>query len=612
MITSRSFEITLRGHDCILFSRTLDALVLPLVVAELFPLRAEESFAIIVRRPEGDRTRLRIRLGNETIAEAAPGAIWCETPLEPWLRNEFGESRVAVERTPELETERFEPLFELGIAISPRPEVAEDFRSLVEEVAAVHEGLARDVLGRSTGGLRPAAGPVSVLDADVQLRRLETLYERFQSVLARIADQPSIVLKRVTRLTHYRGGDRCDTRGVAVAIRDPRTRLDGQGRVASLGKMLVHGVTSTADVPEHRHLADGLPRLAQRADALARHCQHAAELLQMEEDRWGATLAGRPSVFEQRDLPRIQVLGERVAAGRRLGDGFRQLLRQHDYLADAGPPRTLLGPTPAFLGRPAYREAYRLLVEARQVLGVLIDRDVARFTCRSLESLHEYWCFLRTVRHLRDRFGPPESRATFSLVDDIYRPELAPGQEFHFRAGSDVVVTAAYQPEFHPWAEARTRGEIYGASLTRNPLRPDITVSVRRDDRPPVILVLDAKVTDLFTPVKLRDLTDYARQIFELATGRQPVRQVFLLHRDRRALPVSNVPGYLKGRHIDRSAMLIGAVRCVPERTGRTPLWLARVIDRFLEVYAGRTRLAAASTPGENDISAKDSSTAST
>ena len=136
MTTSRSFEITLRGEDRVLFSRTLDALVLPLAVPELFPLRAEEPFTILVRRPEGDRTRLRIRLGNETVAEAAPGAVWCETPLEPWLRNEFGESRVSVERTPELEAERFEPLFELGIAIDPRPEVAQDFRVLVEEVVA--------------------------------------------------------------------------------------------------------------------------------------------------------------------------------------------------------------------------------------------------------------------------------------------------------------------------------------------------------------------------------------------------------------------------------------------------------------------------------------------
>lgn len=591
MTTSRSFEILLRGQGRVLFARTPDALDLPLAVPELFPLPAEEPFAVVVRRPEGDRTRLRIRLGNETVAEAPPGAVWCETPLEPWLRNEFGESRVAVERAPELEAERFEPLFELGIAIDPRPEVAEDFRVLVEEVAAVHEGLARDVLARSSGGLGPAGGPVSVLDADAQLRRLETLHERFHSVLARVAGQPSVVLQRVTRLGHYRGGDRCDARGVAVAVRDPRTRVDDRGRVTSLGKMPVRGVTSTSDVPEHRHLADGLRRLARRADALAGHCQRAAELLQVEEDRWGATVAGRPSVFEQRDLPRIQVLGERAAAGRRLADGFRELLRLHDFLAAAGPPRSRLGPTPAFLGRPAYREAYRLLLEARKVLGVLIDRDAARFTCRSLESLHEYWCFLRTVRHLRERFGSPQAHATFSLVDDIYRPELAPGQEFHFRAGADVVVTAAYQPEFRPWAEARARGEPLGASLTRNPLRPDITVTVRRGDRPPVILVLDAKVTDLFTPVKLRDLTDYARQVFELATGRQPVRQVFLLHRDRRALPVANVPGYLKGRHIDRSAMIVGGVRCVPERSGRTPPWLARVIDRFVEVYAGRSWL---------------------
>jgi hypothetical protein len=581
----------------VLFSRTLDALELPFTVPELLPLRAEEPFLVSVRRAPGDRTRLRIRLGNEMIAEAPPGTAVCESALEPWLRNEFGESRVAVERAAEMEGEGYELLFELGIAIDPRPEVAEDFRILVEEVAAVHEGLARDVLGRSTGG-RTVGGLVSVLDADALLGRLRGLHERFASVLAHIAGQPSVQLQRVTRLTRYRGGDRCDTRGAVIAARDSETRLDANGRVIRLGKVIVRGVSSTPDVPEHRHLADGLRRLAQRADALAQHCQRAAELLQAEEDRWGAPAGGRASVFEQRDLPRIQVLGERAASGRSLADDFRQLLRQHDFLARVGPPRTRLGPTPAFLGRSAYREAYRLLLEARRALGVLIDSDAARFTCRSLESLHEYWCFLRTVGHLRDRFGPPAAHATFSLVDDIYRPELAPGQEFHFHTGDGVVVTATYQPEIHPWPIARDRGDALGASLTRHPLRPDVLVTLHRVDRPPVLLVLDAKVTDAFTPVKLRDLTDYARQVFELETGRQPVRQVFLLHRDRRALPVVNLPGYLKGKHIDRSAMLIGGVKCVPERNGGTPTWLARVIDRFLEVYAGRTRLTPAGEEG--------------
>jgi predicted component of viral defense system (DUF524 family) len=247
----------------------------------------------------------------------------------------------------------------------------------------------------------------------------------------------------------------------------------------------------------------------------------------------------------------------------------------------------LFGPTPAFLGRAAYRAVYRALLEARQLLGVLVDADEARLYHRNLATLYEYWCFLRTIAHLRDRFGSAGARHSFSLIDDIYRPELAPGQEFRFAVGHSVVVVATYQPEFHPTREARAQGDRYAASLTAYPLRPDITIEVARPERPPVLLVLDAKSTDSFSAVKLRDMTDYARQIFELETHRQPIRQVFLLHRDREARTLSNLPGYLRGRHIDRQAMVLGAIPCVPERVGNTPPLLALVIDRFLQLYAG-------------------------
>src|SRR5262249_13863303 len=142
-------------------------------------------------------------------------------------------------------------------------------------------------------------------------------------------------------------------------------------------------------------------------------------------------------------------------------------------------------------------------------------------------------------------------------------------------------------PEFYPWREARMRGDRYGASLTGNPLRPDILVEVQLPHRPPTLLILDAKSTDAFSAVKLRDMADYARQVFELSTGRQPIRQVFALHRGREERTLSNLPGYLRGRRIDRQAMVLGAAPCVPDRVGHTPPHLALIIDRFLEVYAG-------------------------
>jgi hypothetical protein len=564
----------------------VDPLAIPLVVPEPLTLRAEEPFALTVRRAAGDHTRLRLRLGTETIAEVPAGAEGGSSALLPWLRDECGESRVVVERATEEMDDRYEPLFELNLAVEARPEVARDFRILVSEVGAIHQGLARDVIGRSTMTGHFRGDPVALLDPEAQLQTLGLIRQRFTDVLARIAGQPSVALESEARLQRYRGGDRCPAQALAGVVRDPHTCLDPHGRIAHVGKVLVRSVHPGVDVPEHRHIAEGLRRLALRADGLARHCQRAAELLRMEEDRWGSSDGTRPSVFAQRDLPRIRALEGHGSAARSQAEAIRDLLRQHRFLAKAGTPRTTFGPTPAFLGRPAYREAFRLLCESRRLLGLVVDADAVRFVCRSLATLHEYWCYLRTVAHLRERFGAPAAQATFTLVDDIYRPELAPGQEFRFDLGRDLTVSATYQPEFRPWSEARDCGDRYAAALTRNPLRPDILLTVTRGRLPPVLLVLDAKVTDFFTPLKLREQTDYARQVFDLQTGRQPIRQVFFLHRDRRTPVLTNVPGYLKGRHIDRSVMVLGAVRCVPEGPQHSTPWLERVIDRFLEVYA--------------------------
>jgi hypothetical protein len=576
--------MVVQAGDGTLFSSTLDALAIPHIAAEPLVLDAATAFAIRARRSVADQSRLRLRLGTEIVAEAPAGAAECASVLQPWLRDEFGESRIVLER--QTAADRFELVFELRVAVSPRPEVARDFRVMIEDLAAVHRGLAQDVAGRSMvrGGL--LGGPVALLYPELLVARLEELLPRLEHSLELIARQPSVVLDRTRRQENYRGGARIDARSAATAARDPRTRLDAGGRLTAAGKLMMRGIAASEDLPEHRHMAEGLRRLAQRADALAAHCDRAGDLLQAEQTRWGQAAEGRISVFEQRDVPRLQALRELASRARALADAYRQLYTQHRFLAEAGPPRTLFGPTPAFLGRAAYRAVYRVLLEARQWLGVLVDADEARLYHRNLATLYEYWCFLRTVAHLRDRFGSGGARQSFSLIDDIYRPELAPGQEFRFTISRGTVVAATYQPEFNPWREAQMHGDRYGAALTAHPLRPDIVLEVIRPDLPPTMLVLDAKSTDTFSAVKLRDMTDYARQIFELKTHHQPIRQVFLLHRDRESRTLCNLPAYLRGRPIDREAMVLGAAPCVPERVGHTPPHLALVIDRFLQVCA--------------------------
>jgi hypothetical protein len=461
---------------------------------------------------------------------------------------------------------------------------------MIEDVTAVHEGLAQDIIHRAFVKKRLHGIRVARLPPEAVLRTLQDLAGRLERGVAQIAEQPSVMLDRSARLARYRGGDRIDAAALSVVARDPETRTDRTGRITSLGKLRVRVPVVSEDLPEHRHIAEGIRQLARRGENLARHCERKAELVQQEESRWGKTRGRVASVFDQHYLPRIAFLEDLAGQARRLADRFQDMLRRHAFLRIAGQPRTPFGPTPTFLGRTAYREVYRTLLKAQQPLGVLADGDTVRIAYRNLATLYEYWCFLQTVGCLRQRFGAPGPWTDLALVDENYRPDLAPGQEFHFLVDNDLTLVATYEPEIRPWRIALERGDHHGASLTRDPVRPDITLELRREGGGSAILVLDAKSTDCFTSDKFQDVTDYGRQVFDLRTWRQPVRQVFFLHRDRQRKdhPATNVPHYLEGRQVAPEVAVFGAVACIPEQAQKIPPALALVIDRFLETYAGR------------------------
>ena len=517
------FEIRLRADGRDLFRRDWDARDSTPAEAVPLPIRAEETFAIHVRIPPSATPRaLQLRLGDEVIAEVPAGSRYVETPDLPWLRNEYGESRVVLERADD-GGETPGPLFELEVAVLARDEVARDFRAMIRDVAAIHEGLAQDVTGRSSSKRRLDGGSVSLLHPRAMLNRLREVQRHLAASIALIAKQPSVTLDRRVRLGRYRGGDRIDAASAASAARDPGTRVGAGGRIIALGKLLLRGPALSEDLPEHRHIAEGLRRLSGRAQGLARHCDRTAARLEADARRWAPTRpADGPPAHAHAPATTLPVAGanratalRRLAAdARRVADDFQATLRRHPFLADAGQPRTDFGPTPAFLGRPAYREVYRALVRARQALGVMIDGDDVRIGHRSLPTLYEYWCFLRAVGHLQHRFGRPGSNLNFTLIDDIYRPDLAPGQQFRFEAG-EVKILATYEPEIRPWREASELGEKLGASLTRESLRPDITIEVARGASPSAVLVLDAKSTDAFSPRKFREMADYSRQVFD-------------------------------------------------------------------------------------------------
>lgn len=598
MTSSSFFEITLTVNGEEILKAERDRLRPAGDPDVAFEVDATSRLSVTVGRADAAR-RLRVRLGFETMAAAGEGVALLRTQPAPWFHAEFGESLLVVEEEGEPgegseDDAPFAALFRVLFQVRARPEVERDYRVMLEELERVHLGLATDILGRTQ--MRRGLGPSGVrpLHAPEIVREMENAERRLAAALDLIARQPSTALTREGRAGRWRPGDRADARLAAALAQAGVVPPSAGGAVGGscLPVLRVQRPASTTDIPEHRHLAEGLRALSRRASRVADRCRETASSYRAAEARWGPRAGTEGSVFEERDLPRARVMDELATRSDRLSSAFGALRTRSDFLSEAGLPRTAFGPTPLFLNRPAYREAYEALRDASGPLGLLVDTGPLAMSLRNLATLYEYWCFICVIDSLRTRFGSPvgdEGPALAEVYDEIYRPDLRPGQRIEFDGGKLGSVAVCYEPDFLPVREARARRARFAASLTGSALRPDIVVEVARDEEVNLLL-LDAKSTDSFTMEHLRAVADYLIQIHETGTGRQPARQLFLLHRDAAARPACSLPGYLDGRTSAADALVKGAIPVVPAQVDAELPHLENVLTRFFDTVAPRRR----------------------
>jgi hypothetical protein len=518
--------------------------------------------------------------GPTRLLELAAGSEL--TDGEVHLRDDWGEIAFSLREVAD-ETRLDEPtspseMIELFVPVVSRPEVRRAAEAMIADLERIHTDLARDVAGRST--IRRSLGipGARMLDTESELERLEALRTRLAIGLARIGRQPSRAIHREMRRERWRAGDRLDSRTVNQLASSGQLALDQPAPAP--GAVLVSRRRLTFDITEHRYIKDAVRRLGRRARSIASHCERAEALIEGEAARWGRSIGAR-RVFDERYAPRQRRWAHLASEATSLERSYQALESQHDYLAEASAPRGPIRPTPLFLNRPGYRETYRALVEAFQASGVVVDGEELRIRIRNLWELYEYWCFIRVVEVFREWLGQPEPYATYQLVDDVYRPDLKSGQSFRFRWRSGFV-RVTYEPEILPEAFRSESPLPIRAALSTAPLRPDILIEASTGDTG-YMLVLDAKSTSLFDLRRLWEPTDYRSRIFEPATGRQPVRQVFFLHRSEDVPALESLPGYLDGERGDTENFIIGAVTCVPAETEL----LEKVLRRFLEISGG-------------------------
>lgn len=583
-MTSSSYcELVLEGRGIEPISYAVQSWEVP-HEAEKRP-RLSGARPLELRLARGKATALlRLRLEGEELLRLPPDRPQQAVSLLDRLRDEFGFARLVVEEEAAGEPDLWTPILTVTIEVEADLAFRRFHEDLVAELEKVHIGLARDVVSR-TWHHRGLEGDVLSISPEDDLHQLQDLLRRFERAMDRIGEQPSRALRRRRSLRRWKPGDALSSLALNRLAAGGGLSLDRSGEVTALGQALIDRPELTTDIEEHRQLRAAILRLAERSAALARHCRRSIDLLEEEEGRWSG------EAFEQKVRPRLAALERLGGEAERLQDDYRRFLDRLPFLAEASPPRTAIGPTPIFLGRLAYREAYRTLLEARRHCGGRFDGEGLRVRFRNLATLYEYWLFIRIVGLLRERLGAPEGDRAFSLIDEVYRPELAPGQAFCFRLPHGALLRVIYEPDFPPVGAPAAAP--FRAAMASAPLRPDVVLELEAPGLAPVMLLFDAKSGARFDRPRERllEASRYLWQIHDPGTGHQPARQLFLVHRDFDVPPACNVSGYLERRVEPGEARVLGAI---PARPGMIEA-LGLVLGRFFETFGlrGEERISA-------------------
>lgn len=529
---------------------------------------------------------LIVRIGAEVVAEVPPGSLGHRSESSRLLYDVVGETCFAIDLQAE-DGER-QNILDVPFLVEPRPEIASAYKVMLDDLANIHEGLAQDLFSRGFVSAQSGRSGVKHLNMSVYLDKVAELKQTLTAAVEQIGRQPAAELRQNQTQDYYRTGDRLDYQSLYALMRGAQSRDDVRRNAASQ-KIPVRRPRLTIDIPEHRHLARGIKSLAEFCKTIEEHCSGMIPILQAEEERWGEAVAN-VAALSRAGHPKIDQLENYIQDASALREDFNHLIQGYDFLRKAQQPRTPFGPTPLFTGHTAYARAYKALRETAELGKGFVEGESLRIHLKSMTTLFEYWCFYKTVEQLKQYFGAPRGNHGYGLDSKIYKPDLTEGQVFTFKVPGGVL-EVAYEPDIPTWKEARMSKARLGATMTARPLAPDVLISLIREHKPLRCMVLDAKSTSNFEVKNLRDMSDYARQVFEVTTGEQPIKAVFAMHRTPSQRAVANVPGYFERAETQGDPVVVGAIPAIPESVGVIPISLNDVLLKFLAdagVFAGQ------------------------
>ncbi len=413
-------------------------------------------------------------LGAPTTAFGDPTWRWRWLPRD--AVGVFGAQLVLVKADGSEQAESFH------IRIQPRTIDSQQYEALIEAVQRDAAALVYALHGGAEGARLRDERPRSLLEDYSVVMDLGAAAATLVDALAK---QPHHAL-RSRRTTMPLGAvDQIDHATIAAIVHAAPDAMHNGSTAAIHSGPLPHSVAAerrgaSTDVVEHRLLRGVLETLQWRA-GLVRGALGQEQARRAQHDAVRGSAGGAPAALDDRVRQCAQL--QRV---------LRHALAA-PFLADVKPIHMLAEPTQLMRRAPRYRRVYELYRALRHAPLIAWDCPLLWLPIQSLPALYEQWCVLQVLKLVLGLGGVVEQHVlTHDDTGNDRRWTLRLRQNaplLTIRREDGTQLQLFYQRRYGPQAPTST---VLG-SLDPFVRIPDIAIEVQRGDRPPHVLLLDAK-----------------------------------------------------------------------------------------------------------------------
>jgi hypothetical protein len=456
------------------------------------------------------------------------------------------------------------------VHVLPSKATEQGYQTMLADLSALATGLVFDLAAKSRTGLARLGASSrrgERLPAQSELVILEAAWASLSGSLQQVLSAPERRLAPSRAIRTWTGAEMihpADLPSLLASGVDPRHVSSAQGRALELRTVAETDVTR-----EHAFIREILSLARRRAEEFALRAQTEMDVIEDERPFREVGPQGRRSLYEEVDVPRLEVLADAVRRSEHLARQLKGAIsrlpagRTEDLWA-------LAQPSPVFLNVPAYNRFWRTALDwVRRSWVVLEFGEQERL--KPTWRMYEQWVFLSLADGLRRAGLVVVGQRDFAQVlsSGRFSVDLQRGASLVFSDSLGRKLRLTYEPWILPLDLARSRGaSVYRGGTNLAAWCPDILMEAfprgPAPEGPDYAIVIDAKYSKRSAQY-MEGLEKYLK-IRSIGAGRQVVRQVWAASPGGAGIEVDDeaVSWTYAGPDVERDEQIMGRLAMPP------------------------------------------------